>query len=307
MINKNKLNQLKQEFVMNRQQKLEFLSCYLNYQELYGLELGPDIHPIVQATEDTKIDFIEVDDTASIKERARRAGHDASKVPDITYKFDFQKGLAGTIGESGKYDYVLSSHMIEHTVDFIRHLQDVAYILNSQGVYGIIAPDQKLIFDFNRHTSTLGDVIETYAQKHSNPSIAKYVDSVRYRVFADETGKGWWNRDSNSSLSLTHPNWNSILQEFSGAGFKVPSKWFDHSWVFTCDSFVDLIFDLKQIGLLEFDLVDIHPTGHMDFIVILAKKDSKLPKITRDEAMILLEKQGYIKQSSPFTGLHELR
>ncbi len=63
---------------------------------------------------------------------------------------------------SGDYDFVLSSHMLEHTANPILALTEWKRLLKSQGMLVLILPDPKYTFDHLRPITTLNHLIADF-------------------------------------------------------------------------------------------------------------------------------------------------
>jgi predicted SAM-dependent methyltransferase len=56
-----------------------------------------------------------------------------------------------------QFDIAFSSHVIEHTLDFIKHLNQVCDILKNNGHYFLFVPDKRYCFDYFSPESTMPD------------------------------------------------------------------------------------------------------------------------------------------------------
>lgn len=88
-----------------------------------------------------------------------------------TFLFDSRKPpgqqyLAETtaLGElaSGAYDFVLSSHMLEHTANPIRALLEWKRLLANDGILVLLLPDKRHTFDHRRTVTTLAHLIDDF-------------------------------------------------------------------------------------------------------------------------------------------------
>lgn len=287
-----KIQEPKSKRKLLRKEKAEFLSIYLDPKNCLGLEIGPNISPLFPKKEEFKVEYIESKSTEELKERCIAAGTDVDRVEHIDYVFQRDKGLIGSVDKENYYDYVISSHVIEHIPDLVTHFHEVSQILNPSGLFGLIVPDKTLCFDFSKPHSTIGQILQAYIEKRTKPPIASYIDEIRYGAMLKKTGKGAWSIDDLGNVRQKYLKRYDKLNEIVLDANKSDS-WFGHTWFFTCDSFLSIINDLQLMNLIDFELIDIHPTGHMDFIVILGKKESKSSKITYEEALSRIEKTGY--------------
>lgn len=63
------------------------------------------------------------------------------------------------------YDFVLSSHVVEHTANPIQAMSEWKRVLKDQGMLVLIAPHLEGTFDRNRPVTTLAHMIEDFEQK----------------------------------------------------------------------------------------------------------------------------------------------
>lgn len=257
--------------VLSRKDKVTYLETWIPEGAAEALEIGPSVAPMLQSNDSLRVRYMESASTEEIRERAVLHGKDPNRVPDISFVYDPEKTLQDVVGE-GSLDLVASSHMIEHTRDLLGHLKEVQKSLKPGGRYLLIVPDKQLCSDICRPAATLGDVMACHMFGSALPIVAAQIDAARYKVFRPD-GRGWWNSNDNSELAPKR-KWQGTVQSVITDPEKASSEWLGHNWVFTADSFVDLTCDLLELGELELGLVDILPTGHMDFMAVLERSDT---------------------------------
>ena len=87
--------------------------------------------------------YVETRDGDTLRALVKEQGGDPSIVEDIDYVLERGKTLAEHApGET--FDWVTSSHVIEHIPDFLGHLKEVEEVLTPSGVYGLIVPDMNV-------------------------------------------------------------------------------------------------------------------------------------------------------------------
>ena len=223
------------------------------------------------STDAMRVRYMEAAPTEEIRERALRTGKDPDLVPDISFVYDPAQTLQDVVGHNS-LDVVASSHMIEHTRDLLGHLKEVTQSLRPGGRYLLVVPDKQLCSDICRPTSTLGEVMASHMMGAALPVIAAQIDSARYRVFRPD-GRGWWNSNDHSDLAPKQ-KWKGPVLRVINNPEESSSQWMGHNWVFTAETFADLMCDLVELDQLELGLVDILPTGHMDFIAVLERTET---------------------------------
>lgn len=286
------IQELKTFQKFSRKDKVEFISAYLHPENTTGLEIGPNISPLFSKKEGYKVEYIESMSTQALKDRCINSRQDPNRVEVIDYIFQRDKGLVSTVDKKNYYDYVVSSHVIEHIPDFVTHLHEVSVILNETGLYGLIIPDKNLCFDYLKPPSTIGQILQAYIEKRTKPPISSYIDEIRYGTRLNPNNKGAWSISDNGDLHLKYQNnykqISNILSDISQT-----ESWFGHTWFFSCESFLSIFNDLRLLNLTDLEIFDILPTGHMDFIVILGKKQAKYEEISYEKALKLIKKTNY--------------
>jgi SAM-dependent methyltransferase len=122
------------------------------------LEIGPFVNPLIRGA---NIKYADVLNRSELIARAEKGGRAFDDAPEIDYVLENLN--IGIIEE--KFDYVISSHCIEHQPDLIGHLQDVDSILKDDGYYFLIIPDKRFCFDRYLPLTLLPDIIDAHYNK----------------------------------------------------------------------------------------------------------------------------------------------
>jgi SAM-dependent methyltransferase len=85
---------------------------------------------------------------------------------------------------SDAYDFLLSSHMIEHTSNPIRVLLEWTRIVRPGGLQLMIVPNKELIFDHRRTTTTLQHMIDDFAAKRDENDLTHLNESVELNDYS---------------------------------------------------------------------------------------------------------------------------
>lgn len=64
--------------------------------------------------------------------------------------------------ESSKYDFLLSSHSLEHVANPIKALKEWNRVLKKDGILVLVLPDKRYTFDINRPYTTLQHMLDDY-------------------------------------------------------------------------------------------------------------------------------------------------
>ncbi len=120
-----------------------------------ALEIGPFCKPLLHGP---KVKYFDVMNRPALEQRARSIGMPDAAAPEI----DFVSAVGNLAVVDETFDYVLSSHCIEHQPDLITHLQQVARILRPCGRYFLLIPDKRYCFDALIAESTIADVFDAH-------------------------------------------------------------------------------------------------------------------------------------------------
>jgi hypothetical protein len=151
-------------------------------------------------------------------------------------------------GKSHEYGWIIASHVIEHTPDFIRFLQGCDDVLDETGQLSLAIPDKRYTFDHLRENSSLSAIIEAYEQKrttHSPGSVADYFSNISH----PRRGARFLSRRmrlESSAFIHTHDDTMAAIQTARNGGFLDI-----HAWCFTPSSFRLLIEDLYRLGYIK--------------------------------------------------------
>jgi len=136
--------------------------------------------------------------------------------------------------------YMLSSHNIEHLPDPISFFLRCEKALAPGGRLFLLVPDRRGTFDYLRPHSTTGQVLEAHHLRRKRHSPGALFDHGAYPT----AGNG-----PSASLLLR----NTPAQGYSKflAGIEGGDCIDAHAWIFTVSSFLLLIHELRELGLIR--------------------------------------------------------
>lgn len=169
---------------------------------LKGLEIGASAHNSF-GLNTLNVDYTADETTVFKKEEIKLCGH-CAKVDVVSPGDQLPFG-------NETWDFVLSSHVIEHIYDPIHAVQEWLRVIKPGGYVYIIAPHKERTFDKNRPRTTLQELIA----RHESPNPQIHDDHQHYSV--------WITQDF---LDLCkHMNWKVIavqdVDDKVGNGFTV--------------------------------------------------------------------------------------
>jgi len=167
---------------------------------------------------------------------------DCSAIPHIDY-------VVASIADYGqiteRFDYILASHVIEHTPDFLGWLKTLLVLLKPEGRLILAIPDRRYMFDYFRAESTLGDALEAFYEQRSRPTFRQVFDGHGGARKIDIISI-WDGRPPKPTERYfdMHTVLN-LAQSAAGGAYSDC-----HCWVFTHPSFLNLLSCAGELGVL---------------------------------------------------------
>ncbi len=241
-----------------------------------GLEIGPSINPIARKSDGYNVRILDHLDQAGLVAKYGPHGVPVENIEEVDYVWD-GRTYAELIGEEHVFDWIIASHVIEHTTDFIGFLCDCDTLLKDTGMLCLIVPDKRFCFDRFRPLTGLARFIDLFFDKknvHSAGVCAEYFLNVVRRGDAVSWGAG-----ATGEYSLVH-----TLADARSAieAVRQQSAYLDvHEWCFTPTSFELIINDLLALGFIQLKKVAAHPTQGCEFYITLSRQGqiSDVPRL----------------------------
>ncbi|MCK5002687.1 MAG: methyltransferase domain-containing protein [Gammaproteobacteria bacterium] len=243
-----------------------------------GLEIGPSHSPLLPKRDGFNVEILDHANAEELKKKYAELGIDKEKLNNIEHVDYVWTGdaLDELTNKHDYYDYIVASHVVEHTPDLISFLSQCEKMLKSGGVLSLAVPDKRYCFDCLRPLSTAGDVMQAYYDKrtrHTPGTIFDHFSTVAFR-----NGCHTWYKDDQSELVFVH----SVQEAMSAVERSRASEdYIDvHNWVFIPQSFRLISYDLKTTGFINLAEEVFFNTEGFEFHVQL-KKDKELDEIDR--------------------------
>lgn len=250
-----------------------------------GLEIGPSHSPIASKEDGYRVEIV---DHLSKEGLLRKYKHQNIRLHNIEEVDHIWNGetYAELTGNANHYDWVIASHLIEHTPDLIAFLNSCAEVLKDDGVLSLVIPDKRYCFDHFRPITGLAQAIDASKlsrANHTPGTIAEYFLNV---VHSDN--RGAWESGASGRFSFVH-SLDETLDNFRAA--QTSDAYIDvHAWCFVPHSFRLLIHDLNALGLTALQEVGFSGTVGSEFYISLGKQGEGCP-LSRLELLQLIEKE----------------
>lgn len=232
-----------------------------------GLEIGPSHRPVAPKRAGYNVKIL--DHLSASGLRSKYTGDpkvDIRFIEEVDYVWNGES-FADLVG-STRFDWIIASHVIEHTPDLIGFLNDCESVLKEDGILSLAVPDKRYCFDHFREVSSLGKVIDAHfynTKKHTPGTAAEFfLNTVRCG------GSAAWSDGFKGSFEFIH---SSEIAKFWMEKMNNEGKYVDlHSWCFTPSAFRLLVEDLFSLGLIRVrEVMHFDTYGH-EFFITLGRK-----------------------------------
>jgi soluble lytic murein transglycosylase len=250
--------------------KVRLLTGGRDVSRCSGLEIGPRDSPLIRKV-DGPVIYADYADTETVRANLHASGADPAGVLDV----DVVTGggsLAAVMPH--RVDYVVASHVAEHVPDLLGWLIDIHAVLADGGTLGLAIPDRRFTFDRFRRESTIAEAVEAYLLGLTRPSLRQVFDSAWPSV-AIGVAEAWRNEVPASAgiearLARLKPALALVRRLHAEPVYNDA-----HCWVFTPETFLDLLDQAARMELLPYTLLAFHPTetGGYEFYAVLRRAE----------------------------------
>lgn len=222
-----------------------------------GLEIGPSFNPLARKADGYCVDTLDHADASALRAKYRDGGVNVDRIEEVDFVWRGEP-LSETLGRRDWYDWIIASHVIEHTPDLVGFLVECQTLLRDAGRLILVVPDKRYCFDHFQSLSSTGDALDAHQLGRTQPSPGRVFDHHANAVSKGRRGVLAWHRHAPGAMRFVH--------DMAGArgawrNAQAGSEYIDvHNWHFTLESFRLVIDDLRDLGLLELDFID-GPTG----------------------------------------------
>ena len=268
----------------------DLLLKYLDLSEP-GIEIAPYFRPLVRKRDGHPVLYFDIFDAPHLRELARKDSNildqwvqDIDEVDVVGDAGNIGEAIA-TLGREGQFQYVVSSHNFEHLPNPLRFLQGCERALKPGGVLSMAVPDGRACFDHFRMPTRLSDWLSAYHRNLSQPSAESIFDSRSN--LATFRAKG----ESRVGCDLRYDDPNQFVPE--KALRSAYADYLDHlqpdrpyvdahCTVTFGAALENMLWDLRFLGLISFDIVEVTATQGLEFYVHL-RKPTVATSIDEDE------------------------
>lgn len=248
-----------------REKALEFVDL-----QGRGLEIGPSYNPLVPKASGARVEIVDHADREALVGKYRQLDLDdelLSRIEEVDHIWE-SGSLVDVIPERDTYDYIVGSHLVEHTVDLIGFLQDCEALLRVGGRLALVIPDKRYCFDRFQPLTSVGSVIDAHYSDLRYHSAGSLLDHQAYACRRGESIA--WAVDDRRELELQFPKmeWAPL---FLDIGRRQEHYEDIHSWKFTPSSFRLMMHDLRVLDYHSLEIIGSCGTDAFEFFTTLGK------------------------------------
>lgn len=237
-----------------------------------GLEVGPLDKPLV-TTAEGDVRYVDVHDREGLlRHYAGDPGVSADAIPEIDFHLIQADGRTRSLVEAtaggAPFDWVVASHVVEHVPDVIGWLAELAEVVVDDGVLVLAVPDRRFCFDAHRPATTVGQMIAAHRAGDRRPGVAAVHDHFAAAVEVDH--ERVWRGEQPTYADRLH----TLQEAGQHAARSLAGDYVDcHVWLFSPDSFLAQLRELRLTGHSVWSVARMEPTPHgdMEFRVVLRR------------------------------------
>ena len=251
----------------------------------YGVEIGPSHNPVAPKKEGYTVHIIDHMSREQLITKYKDHHVNLENIEEVDFVWRGEN-YSELTGKDKYYDWIIASHVIEHTPDFLGFLNDCDTILKEDGVISLAVPDKRYCFDHYRPITGISQIIDSHFQKtiiHTPGTVAEY-----YLNVVSKAGNIAWDSSATGRYNFVH-SLEDALQGMKSALNK--NAYLDvHAWCFVPHSFRLIVHDLFRLGLIPFQEVGFFQTEGCEFYVTLGRNGQGINR-SRLEILDIIESE----------------
>jgi len=250
-----------------------------------GVEIGPSHSPVAPKKEGYKVHIIDHMSREQLIAKYKDHHVNLENIEEVDFVWRGEN-YSELTGKDKYYDWIIASHVIEHTPDLLGFLNDCDTILKEDGVISLAVPDKRYCFDHYRPITGISRIIDSHFQKtiiHTPGTVAEY-----YLNVVSKAGNIAWDSSATGRYNFVH-SLEDALQGMKSALNE--NAYLDvHAWCFVPHSFRLIVHDLLGLGLIPFQEVDFFQTEGCEFYVTLGRNGQGINR-SRLEILDIIESE----------------
>ncbi len=224
------------------------------------LEIGPLADPIFLKQE-ANVFYSDIRSTDKIKEfYAKDPGVVTDDIVDVD--FIIEESYEKSLSNVDKFDYVISSHVLEHMPRLIEFFQDIATVLSKKGMLYVFIPDHRYCFDHFRAPTSFAEAYYIHSQGIPIP-YWRVFDHTLETIPLNIPGRFWFGGGIAAETLSRRGSFESASKDLERA---LSGEYVDvHYSVFSPRSFILLLYNMIHARLFPFRCTSFYPTERNSF------------------------------------------
>jgi predicted SAM-dependent methyltransferase len=240
------------------------------------LEVGPAHNPILPRRDGFHTRNVDYLDRDGLVEKYRDfTQYSPDDIEDVDYVITAGSPMSAVIPD--RFDLVLASHVLEHSLSLIDFVNDCTGLLAPGGVLSLVIPDHRYTFDRFRERSSIGRVIDASVSRPSVHTVGTLTEFSLFRV--THRGRTSWPAGHHGTYRFVH----DVGVATENAERARSETYIDvHNWVFSPNHLRLLLHDLASLDLIPVREAAFQDTiGHEFFLNLTV--DGPGSGLTREE------------------------
>jgi hypothetical protein len=253
------------------------------------LEIGPSYSPVYPRREGFNVSILDHLDTEALRAKYSAMSVDISLIEEVDFVWNGEAIHSAVDGQ--KFDFVLASHVVEHSTNFVQFLNDIGEALTENGKIILMVPDKRYCFDLFQPLTDTAKILSDHVRSASVHTMeAMYREhshvSVDYKehVFPRKENIYAWGQGSIEGLKFGN---NDPIGWYMNSLSKIKeTAYIDfHEYFFTPTSFLLIVEELNFLGLLQMKVATLTRARGCEFLVVLEPSSSSSNDLDRYSKM----------------------
>lgn len=228
-----------------------------------GLEIGASYNPLLRKSDGYNV---EIADYTSRDNLIKAHPAHREVIEEVDYITNGGR-IVDVISDRQCFDYIIASHVIEHSTDLLGFLKDCQDLLREDGVLVLAVPDKRHCFDVFQSISSTGEILQAHLERRRTHPPGKHFDHGAYATA--RVGHIVWPLGCTEEPKFVH-TLAEAMSSFRRAAES--TEYFDcHAWRFTPSSFRLIVNDLHEIGEIQLKEASFIDSIGPEFFVSLSR------------------------------------
>jgi hypothetical protein len=255
------------------------------------LEIGGGYNPRYVKSEHPNVYHLDHCSTAELRAKFAadpNVAHQVSRVQEIDFVF-VGTPIETLVPPELKFDLIYGSHVLEHQVDLIGHLQSLEKLLKPKGRVIEMIPDLRTCFDALRYPSVTSDALLVYLKRPPIHQGKQVFDGLSREI---DKNHGYRMRDADFADVKFRTDLRSAYEAMLASEEPGRAYHDTHAWTFTPESFRLMMIELRLLDLIRLAPTYVSTQYGNQFCAVLERVDQGLDAMST-QAVKKLERERF--------------